>query len=498
MDLFKKYIIPSSAIYYEYDEKPLKYGYWIAEGEYDPSRPGQDKEWVSSWGLFHEVKGEINTEIFDDKRNFDFNKLRFLNKGLISYKNKFFDKELNPLFELPSYVTGFRDFEEDDTIFELYKSYKLLVQVVKGEIYSIVDITGIEFPVEIFKNLRHIVPFIDSYGKDLGGSVKYFSKGRVFPINGKYFLSCRSLEKQGLIEKMCITNQYGDIICSGDFLVDYNEHFYVFNDCVNRKDLVKIYNIYGDLIFEMVDKVYHRPYQNGNINCGIMLQDNGLLVIKTDDGYKFIDYKGRLVLCEKLDQFEDFSCNMAFFVESVDDITRWGFLKYIDGKIVKLYINGNNIAEVKEKGFYYVIYKSYKFCEGIVEVNGIKYDTNLKIVEKEYDKIEAKYEYCKVKTLASNTFVEHEISFYRYKNVKIKLDPYMKLDDYLGNGLFLGHYIKWGKFDIKGNVFFEEEKFPKIYKNNAPNYSKLFSPYNLERIISSNRLKDKLIYPLMD
>lgn len=498
MDLFKKYIIPSSAIYYEYEEKPLKYGYWIAEGEYDPSRPGQDKEWISSWGLFHEIKGRINTDIFDDESDFDFNNLRFLNKGLISYRNKFFDKELNPLFELPSYVTGFCDFDEEDTIFELYKSYRLLVQVIRGKIYSIVDITGVEFPVEIFKNLRHMVPFIDSCGKDLGGSVKYFPCERSYPINGKYFLICKAFDEYGLRKEMCITNQYGDIICSGDYLADYNEYFYIFNDCVDKKDIMKVYNIYGDLIFEKVGKLYHRPYNNGNINCGVIPQDNGLLVVRTNGKYEFIDYIGRLILCEKFEQFENFSCNMAFFVEYIEDTPYWGFLKYVSGRIVKLYIKGNCVAEIKEKDFYNVVYKSYKFSEGTVDIDGVIYDTNLKVLNNGYDKIESKPEYSEIKLLTSKDVIKRDICFYRYKDTKIKLEPNMSLDDYLGNGLFLGHYIKFGKFDIKGNVYFEEEVYPKIYKDNTPNYFDLFSPYNLERMISSDRVKEKLIYPLID
>ena len=467
--------VPSWCCRYEYEEEDLGYGYLKIGVDFDPSRPGKDNHWEYKSLLFHKKKGVVDVTLFGvSKDDFDFNKLRFLKFGLIAYEKRFYNVSLKFLFELPDWVDQFSDFDDETKIAEISKLHELLVRIVNGKLYYILDITGIKVSSDCFQNSLHNTPFLTKKGYDIAGNKCYLGKYSAYPINAGQYLSVvvnekekTSLGKELQKTRVCIVDCLGNEICGGEVLYRYNNYFYLFldywddcDDSVNweiRFNMVnRIYNIYGDLIFDQVkfleevgfgelnyiarqdDRMFSlEPNANYKSPILVELQDNGLFVVKTGrlssnfkskvNWYKstseydkeeglFIDKKELIKSYERREDSEDylyfifnhkgdciyreryiyldrFSYNMAYFVKIVNDERKWGFLKYIDGKFIELYLKGKEDYPIEMNNDFPVKREPLRFENGKVCIDNIYYDLNLQKLSCDYPCLEHKIKY---------------------------------------------------------------------------------------------------------
>lgn len=100
------------------------------------------------------------------------------------------------LFELPDWVDQFSDFDDETKIAEISKLHELLVRIVNGKLYYILDITGIKVSSDCFQNLLHNTPFLTKKGYDIVGNKCYLGKYSAYPINAGQYLSVVVNEKE--------------------------------------------------------------------------------------------------------------------------------------------------------------------------------------------------------------------------------------------------------------------------------------------------------------
>lgn len=543
--------IPSWCCRYEYEEEDLGYGYFRIGVDYDPSRPGKDNHWEYKSLLVHKEKGVVDVTLFGvSKDDFDFNKLRFLKFGLIAYENRFYDVSLNFLFKLPDWVERFSDFDDETKIAEAYKSRKLLVRIVDGKLYYILDVTGIKISLGWFQDLLHNIPFLTKRGYDIAGNKCYLGEYNAYPINVGQFLSIIVDEKEktsfgggGRKIRNCIVDCLGNEICGGRVLYRYNNYFYLFLDYWDDYDsnvnfgsrlkmVNRIYNIYGDLIFDQVN--FLEKFGYGELNyieeqdkrmfslkpsirykspILVELQDNGLFVVKTDGAssnlkskvnwyksvseydkeegifrikkeliqsyeqredfedylYFIFNHKGDCIYRKRYIYLDRFSYNMAYFVKIVNDERKWGFLKYIDGKFIELYLKGKEDYPIEMDNAFPVEREPLRFENGKVCIDNIYYDLNLQKLSCDYPCLEHKIKYFDVYSKYLQKVVMEQDSFLCYNGKRVDLGLDLYIDKNLGNGFYTALYSQKGTFDTEGNILtLDQVSFPIVNKENAP------------------------------
>lgn len=559
--------VPSWCRRYEYEEEDLGYGYLKIGVDFDPSRPGKDNHWEYKSLLFHKKKGVVDVTLFGvSKDDFDFNKLRFLKFGLIAYEKRFYNVSLKFLFELPDWVDQFSDFDDETKIAEISKLHELLVRIVNGKLYYILDITGIKVSSDCFQNLLHNTPFLTKKGYDIVGNKCYLGKYSAYPINAGQYLSVvvnekekTSLGKELQKARVCIVDCLGNEICGGEVLYRYNNYFYLFldywDDCddsvnweIRFKMVNRIYNIYGDLIFDQVkfleevgfgelnyiarqdDRMFSlEPNANYKSPILVELQDNGLFVVKTGrlssnfkskvNWYKstseydkeeglFIDKKELIKSYERREDSEDylyfifnhkgdciyreryiyldrFSYNMAYFVKIVNDERKWGFLKYIDGKFIELYLKGKEDYPIEMNNDFPVKREPLRFENGKVCIDNIYYDLNLQKLSCDYPCLEHKIKYYDVYNKYLKSVVMEQDSFLYYDGKRVDLGINLYIDKNLGNGFYTALYYRHGTFNTKGNILtLDQVSFPIVNKENAP--KDLFSRTAIDENLKKN------------
>lgn len=559
--------VPSWCCRYEYEEEDLGYGYLKIGVDFDPSRPGKDNHWEYKSLLFHKKKGVVDVTLFGvSKDDFDFNKLRFLKFGLIAYEKRFYNVSLKFLFELPDWVDQFSDFDDETKIAEISKLHELLVRIVNGKLYYILDITGIKVSSDCFQNLLHNTPFLTKKGYDIVGNKCYLGKYSAYPINAGQYLSVvvnekekTSLGKELQKARVCIVDCLGNEICGGEVLYRYNNYFYLFldywDDCddsvnwkIRFKMVNRIYNIYGDLIFDQVkfleevgfgelnyiarqdDRMFSlEPNANYKSPILVELQDNGLFVVKTGrlssnfkskvNWYKstseydkeeglFIDKKELIKSYERREDSEDylyfifnhkgdciyreryiyldrFSYNMAYFVKIVNDERKWGFLKYIDGKFIELYLKGKEDYPIEMNNDFPVKREPLRFENGKVCIDNIYYDLNLQKLSCDYPCLEHKIKYYDVYNKYLKSVVMEQDSFLYYDGKRVDLGINLYIDKNLGNGFYTALYYRHGTFNTKGNILtLDQVSFPIVNKENAP--KDLFSRTAIDENLKKN------------
>lgn len=535
--------------------------------DFDPSRPGKDNHWEYKSLLFHKKKGVVDVTLFGvSKDDFDFNKLRFLKFGLIAYEKRFYNVSLKFLFELPDWVDQFSDFDDETKIAEISKLHELLVRIVNGKLYYILDITGIKVSSDCFQNLLHNTPFLTKKGYDIAGNKCYLGKYSAYPINAGQYLSVvvnekekTSLGKELQKARVCIVDCLGNEICGGEVLYRYNNYFYLFldywDDCddsvnweIRFKMVNRIYNIYGDLIFDQVkfleevgfgelnyiarqdDRMFSlEPNANYKSPILVELQDNGLFVVKTGrlssnfkskvNWYKstseydkeeglFIDKKELIKSYERREDSEDylyfifnhkgdciyreryiyldrFSYNMAYFVKIVNDERKWGFLKYIDGKFIELYLKGKEDYPIEMNNDFPVKREPLRFENGKVCIDNIYYDLNLQKLSCDYPCLEHKIKYYDVYNKYLKSVVMEQDSFLYYDGKRVDLGINLYIDKNLGNGFYTALYYRHGTFNTKGNILtLDQVSFPIVNKENAP--KDLFSRTAIDENLKKN------------
>ena len=77
---------------------------------------------------------------------------------------------------------NFSDFDDETKIAEISKLHELLVRIVNGKLYYILDITGIKVSSDCFQNLLHNTPFLTKKGYDIVGNKCYLGKYSAYPI----------------------------------------------------------------------------------------------------------------------------------------------------------------------------------------------------------------------------------------------------------------------------------------------------------------------------
>lgn len=243
---------------YEYEIKEHKYGYCSIALYYDSSAPGKDNDWVYESLLVHKEKGVIDIQSMIEGYDVnDGSHLNFLNCEIISFGNNFYDADLNFLFKLSDKIHPFTDFDEDTGLAKFFKYYQLLIKIVNGKLYCIVDVTDVDFTNLYKENSCHNTPYIDKQGKDIGGTQVYLGNYVACPTNYGQYLS---YDKNSIWRTLCVTDELGEKICGNGILLDFNNYFYLFKDELRTEKSFlpeytkKVYNIYGDVLFD--EKVF--------------------------------------------------------------------------------------------------------------------------------------------------------------------------------------------------------------------------------------------------
>lgn len=449
---------------YEYEIIEHKYGYCSIVLYYDPSAPGKDNDWIFESRLVHKEKGVIDIQSMIE--GYDVNDgthLKFLNCGIISYKNNFYDVDFKFLFRLPNMIRPFSDFDPNIGIAEFFRYYQLLIKIVNGELYCIVDVTGVDFTNLNEENDCHNTPYLDKQGKDMGGTQVYLGDYAAYPTNYGQYLS---YDKNSIWKTLCITDELGEKICGNGMILDFNNYFYLFKDEVRiPKSFLpeytkKVYSIYGDILFD--EKTIFEDLEYENL-IDIKIQNNRMFWVVSQSSkitnrefvYRLFNHKGVCLYTGLYSFVENFSCNMAFFRKLKGNECLYGFLKYRDSKIYEIYMD--------EQIQFSEPFTSPIFKNGFVYISGAYYDLELNKVGKRNS--ELTYTSRTEESSYRNNGLKSTNSYIYYQGEKINLGIDVCIEKEISSGLFLAQYAACGQFDTKGNILFEPKmKFPFVNK----------------------------------
>ena len=450
----------------------LGHGFWILSVSYDSSRVGKDQRLVTTEVLFHKERGKYKEVTVEDASIIWG--YRFLNCGLISSNKVFYDSiSFEKVFELPAWIGWYGDFNENTKLAEFKICNDVLIRLVKGKVYCIVDVTGTDSHAwPIAKEMRHDTPILYPKGIDDNGVKVVPWEDFFFPTTSNQYVvgwkhitpdsgfdrdrgQCVVVNRLG--EKICgcqyfDTYEGGSRRCLDQFLRAYNEYFYVFASAqYGYGGMYFVYNIYGDLIF--------------NKECReLRLQDNLTFIVNFEyygPGFLY-NHKVECITPEGYSWLKDFRYERAFFVKD----GKWGLLQYIfNDRVVELYVDGDNTY----------IECDYQNANPIVAIDGpyiewrgVFYDMDLK-------KIEEKKPY-------SEMACGYGINGLYINGERVEMDDDITVTKSLGNGFFLGEYTRIGHFDTTGKIVdLEAEKnLPIVYPENVPQYKEIYQRKRLD------------------
>lgn len=201
--------------------------------------------------------------------------------------------------------------------------------------------------------------------------------------------------------------------------------------------------------------------------------------------YFIFNHKGDCIYRERYIYLDRFSYNMAYFVKIVNDERKWGFLKYIDGKFIELYLKGKEDYPIEMNNDFPVKREPLRFENGKVCIDNIYYDLNLQKLSCDYPCLEHKIKYYDVYNKYLKSVVMEQDSFLYYDGKRVDLGINLYIDKNLGNGFYTALYYRHGTFNTKGNILtLDQVSFPIVNKENAP--KDLFSRTAIDENLKKN------------